>query len=105
MSHPSAVRIFLKTIVARAWPRFVSTYRNKTWVLTETLLPLIGTIAMIYVYRALHAPARYLGFCVLGGVLLAFWQNVNYSDAPEIFRGRRPGNLGLFAKAPTSLAA
>ncbi len=56
MSHPSAIRIFFKTIVARAYPRFVGSHRNLTWLVTETLLPLIGTIAMIYVYRALHAP-------------------------------------------------
>jgi len=105
MSHPSALRIFLKTIVARGYPRFVSTHRNRAWVFTETLLPLIGTIAMIYVYRALHAPARYLGFVVLGGVLLAFWQNVVYSMATQFFWDRGAGNLELFAMAPTSLAA
>jgi ABC-2 type transport system permease protein len=105
MSHPSAVRIFLKTIAARAYPRFVSSYRNRTWLITETLLPLIGTIAMIYVYRALHAPSRYLGFVVLGGVLLAFWQNVIWAMATQFFWDRGAGNLELFAMAPTSLAA
>ena len=105
MSHPPAVRIFLKTIVARAYPRFVASYRNRTWLVTETLLPLIGTIAMIYVYRALHAPARYLGFVVLGGVLLAFWQNVIWAMATQFFWDRGAGNLELFAMAPTSLAA
>ena len=105
MSHPSAVRIFFKTILARAWPRFVSSYRNRTWLITETLLPLIGTIAMIYVYRALHAPARYLGFVVLGGVLLAFWQNVIWAMATQFFWDRSGGNLELFVLAPTSLAA
>ena len=48
MNHPSAIRIFFKTIVARAYPRFVGSHRNLTWLVTETLLPLIGTIAMIY---------------------------------------------------------
>jgi ABC-2 type transport system permease protein len=105
MNHPSAVRIFFKTILARAWPRFVSSYRNRTWLITETLLPLIGTIAMIYVYRALHAPARYLGFVVLGGVLLAFWQNVIWAMATQFFWDRSGGNLELFVLAPTSLAA
>ncbi|TMD21165.1 MAG: ABC transporter permease [Chloroflexi bacterium] len=105
MSHPSALRIFFKTIVARAYPRFVGSHRNLTWLVTETLLPLIGTIAMIYVYRALHAPARYLGFVVLGGVLLAFWQNVIWSMATQFFWDRGGGNLELFAMAPTSLAA
>jgi ABC-2 type transport system permease protein len=105
VSHPSAIRIFLKTIAARAYPRFVSSYRNRTWLITETLLPLIGTIAMIYVYRALHAPSRYLGFVVLGGVLLAFWQNVIWAMATQFFWDRSAGNLELFAMAPTSLAA
>ena len=105
MTHPPAVRIFLKTIVARSYPRIVASFRNKTWVITETLLPLIGTIAMIYVYRALHAPARYLGFVVLGGVLLAFWQNVIWAMATQFFWDRGAGNLELFAMAPTSLAA
>ena len=105
MSHPSAIRIFLKTIVARAYPRFVAAYRNRAWLITETLLPLVGTIAMIYVYRALHAPARFLGFVVLGGVLLAFWQNVIWAMATQFFWDRGAGNLELFAMAPTSLAA
>src|SRR6202165_701176 len=105
MTHPSAVRIFLKTIVARSYPRIVASFRNKTWVITETLLPLIGTIAMIYVYRALHAPARYLGFVVLGGVLLAFWQNVIWAMATNFFWDRAAGNLEVFAMAPTSMAA
>lgn len=83
----------------------MSSYRNRTWLITETLLPLIGTIAMIYVYRALHAPSRYLGFVVLGGVLLAFWQNVIWAMATQFFWDRGAGNLELFAMAPTSLAA
>jgi ABC-2 type transport system permease protein len=105
VSHPSPIQIFLKTIVARAYPRFVSSYRNRTWLITESLLPLISTIAMIYVYRALHAPSRFLGFVVLGGVLLAFWQNVIYAMATQFFWDRSAGNLELFAMAPTSLAA
>ena len=83
----------------------MSSYRNRTWLITETLLPLIGTIAMIYVYRALHAPSRYLGFVVLGGVLLAFWQNVIWAMATQFFWDRGAGNLELFAMAPTGLAA
>lgn len=105
MSEPSGWRIFWKTIPARALPRLVGVYRNRSWVVTETLLPLVGTVAMIYVYRALHAPTRYLGFVVLGGVLLAFWQNVLWSMGTQFFWDRAQGNLELFIMAPTSLAA
>lgn len=105
MILPPTLQIFLKTIPARAWPRFVGMYRNPAWIVTETLLPLIGTIAMVYVYRALNAPSRYLGFVVLGGVLLAFWQNVLWSMGTQFFWDRAQGNLELFVMAPTSLAA
>lgn len=105
MTQPSSLRIFLKTIPARALPRLVGIYRNRAWVVTETLLPLVGTVAMIYVYRALHAPTRYLGFVVLGGVLLAFWQNVLWTMGTQFFWDRAQGNLELFIMAPTSLAA
>jgi ABC-2 type transport system permease protein len=105
MSAVSPWRIFFKTIPARALPRLVGIYRNPAWLVTETLLPLVGTIAMIYVYRALHAPTRYLGFVVLGGVLLAFWQNVLWTMGTQFFWDRAQGNLELFIIAPTSLAA
>ena len=105
MTQPSALQIFLKTIPARALPRFIGHFRSRSWLISETLLPLIGTVAMVYVYRALHAPSRYLGFVVLGGVLLAFWQNVLWAMATQFFWDRSGGNLELFVMAPTSLAA
>src|SRR5260370_17014197 len=60
---------------------------------------------MIYVYRAFHAHSRYLGLVVLGGVLLAFWQNVIWAMATQFFWDRSGGNLELFVMAPTSLSA
>ena len=105
MSRPSALRIFVKTVIARAYPRTVGHARNWSWVVIEIVLPLIGTVAMVYVYRALRAPAEYTGFVVLGGTLLAFWQNIVFDMAGNFIWERGGSNLELFTVAPTTFTA
>ncbi len=105
MSEPGALRLFVKTIIGRAYPRVVGSLRNLSWLILEIGLPLLGTIAMIYVYQALGAPRSYLGFVILGGALLAFWQNVVWLMAVQFMWDRGGGNLELYAMAPTSLTA
>lgn len=83
----------------------VGRFRNLQWIVVELVFPLIGTIAMVYVYRALRAPAEYTGFVVLGGSLLAFWQNILFDMAGNFVWERGTANLELFTIAPTSVVA
>jgi ABC-2 type transport system permease protein len=105
MSPPSALQIFVKTVLARAYPRVVGHARNVSWIVIEITLPLIGTVAMVYVYRALKAPAEYTGFVVLGGTVLAFWQNILFDMAGNFIWERGGSNLELFTVAPTTFTA
>jgi ABC-2 type transport system permease protein len=105
VTEPSPLVLFLKTMRARSYPRLKGATRQKAWLFTEIALPLLGTIAMIYVYRALEAPRAYLGFVVLGGAIMAFWQNVLWSMATQFYWDRGEGNLEIFCVAPGSLAA
>jgi len=100
-----AARIFFKTIYARAYPRIVGSNRQLDWVFVEIALPLLGTIAMVFVYRALHAPAQYLGFVILGGAMMAFWQNVLWNMAVQFYWDRNMGNLEIYVTTPTRLSA
>lgn len=104
MTEPSRLRIFFKSIQARALPRFKGIYRDPMWMLSDILLPLLGTIAMVYVYESLHAPRAYLGFVVLGGAMMAFWQNVLWAMGTQFFWDRSGGNLEVFCAAPSPLA-
>jgi ABC-2 type transport system permease protein len=96
-------RLFLRTIIARAYPRVLGFYRRPSWLFMEFAVPVIGTLAMVYVYRGLGAPERFLGFAVLGGAMLAFWQNVLWSMATQLYWDRDGGNLELYVISPTSL--
>jgi ABC-2 type transport system permease protein len=96
---------FLRTVVARAYPRVLGPTRNPTELIFQILFPLLGTFAMVFVYRGLHAPPRFIGFVVLGGAMLAFWQNVLWFMAIQWNWDRGNGTLELFVISPASLTA
>ena len=96
-------RTFWKAVGARAYPRVIGFWRHPSWVFLEFAAPVVGTLAMVYVYRGLGAPERFLGFVVMGGAMLAFWQNVLWSMAMQLYWDRDGGNLELYVIAPTTL--
>jgi ABC-2 type transport system permease protein len=101
----SPAGIFVRSALARAYPRWRGVPRDRSWLFLETVLPLAGTVAMIYVYEGLHAPERFLGFVVMGGAMLAYWANVLWGMGTQLYWDRDSGNLELYAIAPTSFAA
>src|SRR5215472_10371621 len=102
---PGALELFVRTAMGRALPRVVGLRREPIRVLLDIGLPLIGTFAMVFVYRGLHAPQQFIGFVVLGGAMLAFWQNVLWMMAIQWNWDRGNGNLELYVMSPASLAA
>ena len=97
------VEVFVRAAAGRALPRVIGTTRDKSWVFYETLLPLLGTIAFVYVYRALGAPDRFVTYVVMGGAAVAFWMNVLWMMAAQFYWEKRTGNLELFMIAPCGL--
>src|SRR5690349_19465154 len=98
-------RLFLRTVVARAYPRVIGYTREKAWVFFETFLPFLATMGYVLVYRAIHAPPDYIGFVVLGGGMSSFWINVIWSMAAQLYWEKDNGNLALYIMAPNSMMA
>jgi ABC-2 type transport system permease protein len=90
----------LRTIVGRAYPRIRGMVREPSWVFFEILLPFLATSAFVFVYRALQAPPEYVGFVVLGGAMTAFWLNVIWMMAQQLWWEKSQGNLELYFAAP-----
>jgi ABC-2 type transport system permease protein len=97
------VRTNLRAIVGRAYPRVIGLTREPSWVFFEILLPFLAVSAFVYVYRALEAPAEYIGFVVLGGAMTAFWLNVVWMMAAQFYWEKDQGNLELYFTAPMHL--
>ncbi len=93
----------LRSVRGRAFPRVRGMMREKSWLLFEILLPFLTTSAFVFVYRALRAPQEYVGFVVLGGAMTAFWLNVIWMMAAQLYWEKDQGNLELYFAAPMDL--
>ncbi len=101
----TGVRLFVQTVLARAYPRIIGQQREKSWLFFDIALPMIAVSSYVFVYRAIGAPADYVGFVVMGGAMTAFWLNVLWSMSSQLYWEKETGNLGLYIMAPNSLMA
>ena len=97
--------LFWRILWARAYPRLISPFRERSWLLIETLLPLMATVAYIYVYRAVNAPPDYIGFVVVGGAMTAFWLNILWMMAMQLYWDKEIGNLEMYVLSPGPIMA
>lgn len=98
-------RLFLKTILARSYPRVIGQQREKSWIFFEIFMPMLAVSAYVFVYRAIGAPEEYVGFVVVGGAMTAFWMNVLWSMSSQLYWEKETGNLALYIMAPNSMMA
>jgi len=96
------LRMNLAAVLARASVRVRASFREKSWVIGETVFPFLAMSAFVLVYRGLHAPRAYEGFVVLGGAMIAYWNNVIWGMASQFFWEREQGQLQLYLITPTS---
>jgi len=97
--------VFIRTVIGRAYPRVIGLQREKSWVFFDVLLPLLQVSAFVFIYRAIEAPPEFTGFVVLGGAMTAYWLNVLWSMASQLYWEKETGNLELYIIAPTSRMA
>lgn len=98
-------RLFVKTIIARAYPRIIGQQREISWLLFDVVMPMLAVISYVLVYRALNAPEEYIGFVVMGGAMTAFWMNILWSMSSQLYWEKEQGNLALYIMAPNSMMA
>ena len=128
--HP--VRLNLRAIVGRAYPRVIGANREPSWIFFEAILPLMGIAVYVFIYQAFGARAiaaivenpalsdaarevavataqanvnALVGFVVIGGTMTAFWMNVLWSMASQLYWEKEMGNLQLYMMAPMSRMA
>jgi ABC-2 type transport system permease protein len=98
-------RLFLKTIIARAYPRVIGQQREISWIVFEVVMPMLAVATYVLVYRAISAPEEYVGFVVMGGAMTAFWMNVLWSMSSQLYWEKEQGNLALYIMSPNSMMA
>lgn len=103
MNKSTGWRLFLRAAAARAYPRVFGANREMSWLIFEIVIPLINTAAFVFLYRAMRAPEAYIGFVVLGGAMSAYWLNVLWMMASQLYWDKQEGFLELYIMAPIPL--
>lgn len=98
-------RLFIQTVIARAYPRLIGQQREKSWLFFDIFLPILAVSAYVFVYRAINAPEEYIGFVVMGGAMTAFWLNILWSMSSQLYWEKEQGNLALYIMTPSSMMA
>ena len=85
------------------YPRVAWMFRNRTWMIQETVLPVLSVAAFAYAYQAMDAPQEYIGFVVLGAAMTTFWLNVLWGMGAHLYWERDSGNLELYIMSPAPM--
>jgi ABC-2 type transport system permease protein len=99
------LELFLRAAFARGYPRIIGAQRELSWLFFEIVIPLINLSALVFLYRALHAPEQYVGFVVLGGAMATYWLNVLWMMASQLYWDKQAGLLEIYIMSPVSLMA
>lgn len=97
------VRLFIIAMLARTYPRVAWLFRSRTWLVQETLLPVLSVAAFAYSYEWMQAPKEFIGFVILGAAMTTFWMNVLWSMGAHLYWERDSGNLELYIMAPAPM--
>ncbi|MCI0478165.1 MAG: ABC transporter permease, partial [Anaerolineales bacterium] len=98
-------KLFWQTVWARAYPRVIGMQRERSWMFFDVFLPILAVSAYVFVYRAMRAPEEFVGFVVVGGAMTAFWLNILWGMASQLYWEKEQGNLALYIMSPASLMA
>lgn len=98
-------RLFVQTVIGRAYPRIIGLLREHSWFFFEVFLPVLSIAAYVFIYRAIGAEDVFVGFVVMGGAMTAFWLNILWAMSSQMYWEKQTGNLALYIMAPNSLMA
>ncbi len=89
---------------ARALVRLWSIFGEPLWIVVSMGFPVLSSLALSLLYYSIGA-ASFVGFAVLGGVMVSFWGNVLWSMASQFNWDKQEGLFEIYITSPASISA
>ena len=99
-----AVSPWIRTMRARALVRLWSIFGEPLWIVVSMGFPVLSSLALSLLYYSIGA-TNYVGFAVLGGVMVSFWGNVLWSMASQFNWDKQEGLFEIYITSPASISA
>ena len=97
-------RPWFRTMRARALVRLWSIFGEPLWVVVNMGFPVLSSLAFSLLYLSIGA-GSYVGFAVLGGVMVSFWGNVLWSMASQFNWDKQEGLFEIYLTSPAPISA
>lgn len=101
----ASLALNLRATIARGYVRVVGSTREASWIIGDAVLPALGMMAYVLLYRALGAPKSFEALAVVGGLLSNYWLNVLWGMGAQFYWEKQQGQLQLYFAAPCSRMA
>ena len=103
-----SLSLFARAVQARTYPRLVWMFRSRTWLLQETVLPVLSVAALAFMYSAMlpndtERAKQLIGVVILGAAMTTFWMNILWSMGAHLYWERDGGNLELYIMSPAPM--
>ena len=95
---------WVRTMKARALVRLWSIFGEPLWIIVSMGFPVLSSLAFFLLYYSIGA-VGYVGFAVLGGVMVSFWGNVLWSMASQFNWDKQEGLFEIYLTSPASISA
>ncbi|HYC26903.1 MAG TPA: ABC transporter permease [Nitrososphaerales archaeon] len=99
-----SLRPWVRTMRARALVRLWSIFGEPLWIVVSMGFPVLSSLALSLLYFSIGA-SGYVGFAVLGGVMVSFWGNVLWSMASQFNWDKQEGLFEIYLTSPASITA
>jgi ABC-2 type transport system permease protein len=95
---------WVRAMKARALVRLWSIYGEPLWIVVSMGFPVLSSLALSLLYYSIGATG-YIGFAVLGGVMVSFWGNVLWSMASQFYWDKQEGLFEIYLTSPAPISA
>jgi len=89
---------------ARALVRLWSIFGEPAWIIVSMGFPVLSSLALFLLYYSIGATG-YVGFAILGGVMVSFWGNVLWSMASQFNWDKQEGLFEIYLTSPAPISA
>ena len=96
--------LWLRTVYARMWVRIMSVFNEPLWVAVSVGFPFFSSVGLGLLYASTGVRS-FVGFAILGGIMISFWGNVLWSMASQFNWDKQVGLFEIYLISPAPVTA
>src|SRR5437899_3502971 len=97
-------RLWLRALYARMWVRVMSVFNEPLWIAVNIGFPFFSSVGLGLLYSSTGLRS-FVGFAILGGVMISFWGNVLWSMASQFYWDKQVGLFEIYLTSPAPMPA